>query len=102
VSAGELLLDIASDRQTPGWPHGGAATTVLIEAPGMVERRITTMLRSAGYDVGQCEGPGCWRRAPCPLLAAGHCRLADHPPSFTPNLQAAIATLPTSGHALRA
>jgi GNAT superfamily N-acetyltransferase len=77
VSAGDVVLDIASDRQMPGWPRGSTATKVLIEAPGMVERRITTMLRSAGYDVRQCEGPGSGRREPCPLLAAGHCRLAD-------------------------
>jgi GNAT superfamily N-acetyltransferase len=77
VSAGDLVLDIASDRQMPGWPRGSRATKVLIEAPGMMERRITTMLRSAGYDVRQCEGPGSGRREPCPLLASGHCRLAE-------------------------
>lgn len=77
VSAGDIVLDIASDRQMPGWPRGGTATKVLIEVPGMVERRIATMLRSAGYDVRQCEGPGSGRRDPCPLLAAGHCRLAE-------------------------
>ena len=77
VSAGDLILDVASDRQMPGWPRGSTATKVLIEAPGMVERRITAMLRSAGYDVRQCEGPSSGRREPCPLLAAGHCRLAE-------------------------
>jgi ribosomal protein S18 acetylase RimI-like enzyme len=77
VSGGDLVLDIASDRQMPGWPRGTTATKVLIEAPGMVERRITTMLRSAGYDVRQCEGPSSGRREPCPLLAAGNCRLAE-------------------------
>jgi GNAT superfamily N-acetyltransferase len=77
VSAGDLVLDIASDRQMPGWPRGSRATKVLIEAPGIMERRITTMLRSAGYDVRQCEGPTSGRREPCPLLASGHCRLAE-------------------------
>jgi len=77
VSAGDVVLDIASDRRMPGWPRGSTATKVLIEAPGMVERRITTMLRTAGYDVRQCEGPRPGRREPCPLLSAGHCRLAE-------------------------
>jgi ribosomal protein S18 acetylase RimI-like enzyme len=77
VSAGDLVVDIASDRKMPGWPRGSSAIKVLVEAPGMVERRITTMLRSAGYDVRQCEGPGPARREPCPLLTGGHCRLAE-------------------------
>jgi GNAT superfamily N-acetyltransferase len=77
VSGGDVVLDIASDRRMPGWPTGSTGPKVLVEAPGMAERRITTMLRSAGYDVRQCGGPGSGRHEPCPLLAAGHCRLAD-------------------------
>jgi GNAT superfamily N-acetyltransferase len=76
VSGGDVLMDIASDRQMPGWPSRGTATKVLVEAAGLVERPITTALRSAGYDVRQCGGPGSGRRDPCPLLSHGQCRLA--------------------------
>lgn len=80
VSDGEVVADIASDGLMPGWPTGPdvpSATRVLVEAPGLAERPSTTALRAAGYDVRQCPGPGRGRREPCPVLALGHCRLAD-------------------------
>lgn len=76
VSDGDVLFDIASDRQMPGWPGQRFATKVLVEAAGATERSVTTALRAAGYDVRQCGGPTSGRREPCPLLAGGSCRLA--------------------------
>ena len=82
VSGGDVLIDIASDRQMPGWPSRGAGTNVLVEAAGLMERPITTALRAAGYDVRQCGGPGSGRREPCPLLSGARCRLADEADSI--------------------
>jgi GNAT superfamily N-acetyltransferase len=76
VSDGDVLFDIASDRQMPGWPGQRSTTKVLVEAPGALERPVTTALRAAGYEVRQCAGPSPGRREPCPLLAGGTCRLA--------------------------
>lgn len=76
VSGGDAIIDIASDRQMPGWPVAGTATRVLVEAPGLAEHRITASLRAAGYDVRQCGGPHGGRREPCPLLSHARCRLA--------------------------
>jgi [ribosomal protein S18]-alanine N-acetyltransferase len=77
VSGGDVVIDIASDRQMPGWSSRGTGMKILIEAAGLMERPITTALRAAGYDVRQCGGPGSGRREPCPLLFGGRCRLAD-------------------------
>lgn len=79
VSDGEVVADIASDGLMPGWPTGPgpARSRVLVEAPGLTERPVTTALRAAGYDVRQCPGPGRGRLEPCPILAMGRCRLAD-------------------------
>jgi GNAT superfamily N-acetyltransferase len=82
VSGGDVLIDIASDRQMPGWPSRGTGRKVLVEAAGPVERPITTALRSAGYDVRQCGGPTSGRREPCPVLSGGRCRLADEADSI--------------------
>jgi [ribosomal protein S18]-alanine N-acetyltransferase len=76
VDGGDVLFDIASDRQMPGWPGASASRRVLVEAAGPLDRPITTALRSAGYDVRQCGGPTSGRREPCPLLSGGTCRLA--------------------------
>jgi GNAT superfamily N-acetyltransferase len=76
VADGDVLLDIASDREMPGWPADRSPRRVLVEASGAMERPITTALRAAGYDVRQCAGPTSGRREPCPLLAGGSCRLA--------------------------
>jgi GNAT superfamily N-acetyltransferase len=78
VAGGDVLFDIASDRQMPGWSATSVRTRVLVEAPGLLERSITTRLRAAGYDVRQCGGPtAAGRRDPCPVLAQGRCRLAQ-------------------------
>lgn len=77
VSSGDVVLEIASDAQMPGWPSGTRAKKVLVEAGGLAEHRITTSLRAAGFDVRQCAGPTAARREPCPLLVGGRCRLAD-------------------------
>lgn len=88
VSGGDVLVDIASDRQMPGWPAGGYSTRVLVEATGVGEHPVTTSLRAAGYDVRQCGGPTSGRREPCPLLIGGRCRLASQ-------ADAIICLLPT-------
>lgn len=77
VADGDVVFDIASDDEMPGWPWDTTAPKVLVEATGLHERPVTTTLRAAGYDVRQCNGPGRGRREPCPLLTTGHCRLAD-------------------------
>lgn len=74
---GEVVFDLAADGQMPTWPAATTARRVLVEAPGSREHPVTTALREAGQAVRQCSGPGRGRRDPCPLLAAGHCRLAD-------------------------
>jgi GNAT superfamily N-acetyltransferase len=76
VSDGDIVMDIASDAQMPGWPGSSIAAKVLIEAAGLAERPITTSLRAAGFDVRQCAGPTSGRREPCPLLGGDRCRLA--------------------------
>lgn len=76
VSGADLVLDIASDAQMPGWPSSSTETKVLIEAAGLTERPITTALRAAGFDVRQCGGPTSGRREPCPVLDGERCRLA--------------------------
>jgi GNAT superfamily N-acetyltransferase len=77
ISGADVVLEIASDAQMPGWPSGTTTTKVLVEAGGLAERAITTSLRAAGFDVRQCAGPASGRREPCPLLVGGRCRLAD-------------------------
>jgi GNAT superfamily N-acetyltransferase len=77
MAGGDVLFDIASDGQMPGWSATSARTRVLVEAPGLAERSITTRLRDAGYDVRQCGGPTAGRRDRCPVLAQGRCRLAQ-------------------------
>lgn len=77
VAEGDVVFDIASDGEMPGWPAGTTARKVLIEAPGLGELPVTTALRATGYDVRQCTGPAGGRREPCPLLSGGHCRLVD-------------------------
>ncbi|HET8617031.1 MAG TPA: GNAT family N-acetyltransferase [Actinomycetales bacterium] len=90
VSGGDVVLDIASDRQMPSWPAHAATAKVLVETPGLAEHAITTALRSAGYDVRQCGGPTSGRREPCPLLDSGRCRLAQ-------DADAIICLLPEGG-----
>lgn len=77
MSSGDVVLEIASDAQMPGWPSSTTAKKVLVEVGGLGEHRVTTSLRAAGFDVRQCAGPTAGRREPCPLLVGGRCRLAD-------------------------
>jgi len=61
----------------PGWPAGSAGRRVLVERRNWFDDGQVAALRSAGNDVRQCTGPRPETGRACPLVTAGHCRLAE-------------------------
>jgi hypothetical protein len=63
------------------WPARSGKARVLIENPDRADLWAhADLLRKAGYDVAMCGGPTddeAEGRTVCPLVAQGHCPLAD-------------------------
>jgi GNAT superfamily N-acetyltransferase len=76
TEGGVVTAEVATDGLMPGW-QAGSAPRVLVESRGVWETPETTALRSAGFDVRRCPGPGGTVRATCPLLTHGQCRLVE-------------------------
>jgi hypothetical protein len=72
-------------RETPtldpgSWDSPSGRTRVLVENPEpSVLWAYADALRSAGYEVATCAGPGAQRGGPgaCPLVATGRCALVE-------------------------
>ena len=79
-------LEISTIGGMPGWPATSAGRRVVVEQRGWFGNERVEALRSAGYDVRQCTGPGPRRQAgrACPLLASGHCRLVEQADLIVP------------------
>ena len=70
-------LEISATGGMPGWPAGVTGRRVLVEQRGWFDTGRVAELRAAGDDVRQCHGPGRRPGRSCPLVASGHCRLAE-------------------------
>ena len=71
------FLEISAAGGMPGWPAGSAGRRVLVERRSWFDDQQVATLRSAGNDVRQCTGPRRETGRACPLVASGHCRLAE-------------------------
>jgi GNAT superfamily N-acetyltransferase len=71
------FLEMSTAGGMPGWPAGSAGRRVLVERRSWFDDQQVAALRSAGNDVRQCTGPRRETGRACPLVASGHCRLAD-------------------------
>ena len=71
------FLEISAVGGMPGWPAGSTGRRVLVERRNWFDDRQVAALRSAGNDVRQCTGPRPEAGRACPLVTAGHCRLAE-------------------------
>jgi GNAT superfamily N-acetyltransferase len=71
------FLEISAVGGMPGWPERSAGRRVLVERRNWFDDRQVAALRSAGNDVRQCTGPRPETGRACPLVTAGHCRLAE-------------------------
>ena len=60
-------------------PRSGKARVVVENPDGSELSGYAEALRSAGYDVATCSGPGAGEgsRSLCPLVETGHCSLVD-------------------------
>ena len=79
-------LEISATGGTPGWPAGVTGRRVLVEQRGWFETGRVARLRAAGDDVRQCHGPARGAGWACPLVASGHCRLAEEADLIVPLL----------------
>lgn len=70
-------LEISAVGGMPGWPGGTAGRRVLVERRSWFDDQQVTDLRMAGQEIRQCTGPSPRAGRPCPLVAAGRCRLAE-------------------------
>jgi RimJ/RimL family protein N-acetyltransferase len=73
---GIVRLSIGTSGPTPHWPPCDHRPRVLVEVAGRRwagERRAD----AAGVATAMCAGPGGRTRHGCPVLAGGHCPLAD-------------------------
>jgi len=68
-------VDISVTGGMPGWSTAGPR--VLIERRGWFEDDRAAALRAEGNEVLQCPGPQRLPGRVCPLIASGHCQLAE-------------------------
>jgi L-amino acid N-acyltransferase YncA len=71
------FLEISAVGGMPGWPAGSAGRRVLVERRNWFDDQQVAALRAAGNDLRQCTGPRQEIGRACPLVAFGHCRLAE-------------------------
>ena len=81
-------LEISATGGMPGWPARVTGRRVLVEQRGWFDTSRVAELRAAGDDVRQCHGPGRRTALACPLVASGHCRLAEEADLIVPLLPA--------------
>jgi GNAT superfamily N-acetyltransferase len=85
---GVVCLEISVIGGMPGWPADVAGRKVLVEQRGWFQTERAAARWSAGNDVRQCPGPRRSTGRTCPLLTAGHCRLAEEADVIVPLLPA--------------
>lgn len=73
----ELVAEIATDDDLPGWPAGSEGRRVLVESGALWDDPSATLLREAGFTVRRCLGPARGRDQTCPIVLTGRCRLVD-------------------------
>ena len=79
-------LEISAIGGMPGWPAQVTGRRVLVEQRSLFDTERVAALRRAGDDVRLCAGPRAGRGRACPLLVAGHCRLAEEADLIVPLL----------------
>ena len=75
TAGGEVTVEVSTRPGMPGWPADHRRPRVVVEARTWWPTAEVAALRRAGYEVRQCQGPSIQTGRPCPLLAAGECRL---------------------------
>ena len=69
-------FEVGTDELMPAWPDRHDRLRVLVESQSLFDDDGTVAARAAGADVRKCLVGGAGGRE-CPLLALGHCRLAE-------------------------